>query len=94
MLSQPDSALSDSAHAGQMLELMYKLMEYRSDEVRHRLEKVGRAASMLHMDVLLLIYHFAGFGAGIFSRLAPILVAQQSPPHLVRASPVHEKKDR
>jgi len=64
VLSQPDPASTDSAHAGQMLELMYKLMEYRSDEVRHRLEKVGRAASMLHMDVLLLIYHFARFGAG------------------------------
>ena len=71
MLSQPDSALSDSARAGQMLELMYKLMEYRSDEVRHRLEKVGRAASMLHMDVLLLIYHFAKFGTGNILEIGP-----------------------
>jgi cephalosporin hydroxylase len=39
-------------------------MEYRSAEVRQRLEIVGREASMLHMDVLLLIYHFARFGAG------------------------------
>ena len=73
MLSQPDSALSDSARAGQMLELMYKLMEYRSDEVRHRLEKVGRAASMLHMDVLLLIYHFARFGAGNILEIGPYI---------------------
>src|SRR5438552_11210401 len=56
-----------------MLELMYKLMEYRSDEVRHRLEKVGRAASMLHMDVLLLIYHFARFGAGNILEIGPYI---------------------
>jgi cephalosporin hydroxylase len=48
----------------QVLELLRTLMEYRSAEVRQRLEIVGREASMLHMDVLLLIYHFARFGAG------------------------------
>jgi len=56
-----------------MLELMYKLMEYRSHEIRHRLEKVGRAASMLHMDVLLLIYHFARFGAGNILEIGPYI---------------------
>jgi predicted O-methyltransferase YrrM len=73
VLSQPDSALTDSARAGQMLELMYKLMEYRSHEIRHRLEKVGRAASMLHMDVLLLIYHFARFGPGNILEIGPYI---------------------
>src|SRR5206468_851231 len=66
-------ALTDSAHTGQMLELMYKLMEYRSHEIRHRLEKVGRAASMLHMDVLLLIYHFARFGPGNILEIGPYI---------------------
>jgi predicted O-methyltransferase YrrM len=56
-----------------MLELMYKLMEYRSHEIRHRLEKVGRAASMLHMDVLLLIYHFARFGPGGILEIGPYI---------------------
>lgn len=46
-------------------------MEYRSDEARHRLEKVGRAASMLHMDVLLLIYHFAKFSPGNILEIGP-----------------------
>ena len=59
VVSQPNSPVSTSSHTDQVLELLRKLMEYRSDEVRHRLEKVGRAASMLHVDVLLLIYHFA-----------------------------------
>jgi predicted O-methyltransferase YrrM len=64
VLSQPDSVLSDSLHADEVLDLMYKLMEYRHQEIRHRLEKVGRAASMLHMDVLLLVYHFAKIAPG------------------------------
>jgi predicted O-methyltransferase YrrM len=55
----------------QVLELLRKLMEYRSSEVRHRLEKVGRAASMLHVDVLLLIYHFARFGSGNALEIGP-----------------------
>src|ERR1700730_17318447 len=73
VLPQPDSGASKSTHAEQVLELLRKLMEYRSAEVRHRLEKVGRAASMLHMDVLLLIYHFARFGAGNILEIGPYI---------------------
>jgi predicted O-methyltransferase YrrM len=64
VLSESNSVLSESAHTNDVIDLMYKLMEYRNQEIRHRLEKVGRAASMLHLDVLLLIYHFAKFGTG------------------------------
>jgi predicted O-methyltransferase YrrM len=55
----------------QVLELLRILMEYRSAEVRQRLEKIGRETSMLHMDVLLLIYHFARFGAGNVLEIGP-----------------------
>ena len=48
-------------------------MEYRSSEVRHRLEKIGREASMLHMDVLLLIYHFARLGTGNILEIGPYI---------------------
>ena len=56
-----------------MLKLLRTLMEYRSSEVRQRLEKVGREASMLHMDVLLLIYHFARFAAGNILEIGPYI---------------------
>ena len=69
--TQPNSAVSTSAHVNQVLELLRKLMEYRSSGVRHRLEKVGRAASMLHTDVLLLIYHFAGISSGNILEIGP-----------------------
>src|SRR5215469_2719963 len=73
VVPQPDSGSSKSTHAEPVLELLLKLMEYRSAEVRHRLEKVGRAASMLHMDVLLLIYHFAKFGVGNILEIGPYI---------------------
>ena len=73
MLSQPDSARANSVHTDQVIELMYRLMEYRNQEIRHRLEKVGRAASMLHLDVLLLIYHFAKFGSGNILEIGPYI---------------------
>jgi predicted O-methyltransferase YrrM len=71
VLSQPGSVLSNSDHARRIIELMRTVMEYRSSEVRHRLEPVGRAASMLHMDVLLLIYHFAKSSAGNVLEIGP-----------------------
>jgi len=73
VLSQPTSQLSNSSHLNQVLELLRTLMEYRSAEVRHRLEKVGRVASMLHMDVLLLIYHFARVGTGTVLEIGPYI---------------------
>jgi predicted O-methyltransferase YrrM len=71
VFSQPTSVSSTSSRLNEVLELLRKLMEYRSSEVRQRLEKVGRAASMLHMDVLLLIYHFARFSAGNILEIGP-----------------------
>src|SRR5213080_3674569 len=73
VLSQPDSTRANSAQTSQILELMYRLMEYRHQEIRHRLEKIGRAASMLHLDVLLLIYHFAKFGTGNILEIGPYI---------------------
>lgn len=67
------NAVSTSAHLNEVLELLRTLMEYRSSAVRHRLEKVGRATSMLHMDVLLLIYHFARFGEGNILEIGPYI---------------------
>ena len=63
--------MSNASHLNQVLELLRILMEYRSAEMRHRLEKVGREASMLHMDVLLLIYHFARFSVGDVLEIGP-----------------------
>jgi predicted O-methyltransferase YrrM len=73
VLSQPDSARANFVHTHQVIDLMYKLMEYRNQEIRHRLEKVGRTASMLHVDVLLLIYHFAKVASGNILEIGPYI---------------------
>jgi predicted O-methyltransferase YrrM len=70
---EPNPQANPSSYLGEVLELLRKLMEYRSSEVRHRLEKFGRETSMLHMDVLLLIYHFARFSAGNVLEIGPYI---------------------
>ena len=67
-------------------------MEYRSAEVRQRLEEVGREASMLHMDVLLLIYHFARYGAGNVLEIGRMSADRRSPRRLVRVSLARRRK--
>jgi predicted O-methyltransferase YrrM len=71
VLSRLNSVLSESAYTNDVIDLMYKLMEYRNQEIRHRLEKVGRAASMLHLDGVLLIYHFAKVASGNILEIGP-----------------------
>jgi predicted O-methyltransferase YrrM len=71
VVDQSNRAASTSSHLNEVLELLRKLMEYRSSEVRRRLEKVGHTASMLHVDVLLLIYHFGRFGLGNVLEIGP-----------------------
>jgi predicted O-methyltransferase YrrM len=73
VLSSPDSVLTNSAHADQILDLMSKLMDYRRQDIRHRMEKVWRKASMLHVDVLILIYHFAKVCAGSILEIGPYI---------------------
>jgi len=71
VLSQPDSDPANYDHTVDVLDLMYKVMEYRSHEVRQRLVKVGSTASMLHLDVLFLIYHFAKVANGNILEIGP-----------------------
>jgi predicted O-methyltransferase YrrM len=71
VISREESVASTATQVDRVLDLMRKVMEYRSSDVRHRLEPVGRAASMLHMDVLLLIYHFAKITTGNILEIGP-----------------------
>ena len=73
VLSQPISEMSNASHLNQVLELLRTLMEYRSGEVRQRLEKVEREASMLHVEVLPPIYHFACSGTGNVLEISPCI---------------------
>jgi L-amino acid N-acyltransferase YncA/predicted O-methyltransferase YrrM len=46
------------------LNLMYLLMEYRHEPIHSKLMKIRDKYSMLHLDVLILIYHFAKICSG------------------------------
>jgi predicted O-methyltransferase YrrM len=71
VLYQPDSFPANYDHSGDVLGLMHKVMEYRSHEIRQQLVKVGSEASMLHLDVLFLIYHFAKVATGNILEIGP-----------------------
>jgi predicted O-methyltransferase YrrM len=73
VLSSSDSALTNSAHTNQILELMAQLVDYRRQEVRKRMEKVWGKASMLHIDVLMLIYYFAKVCEGNVLEIGPYI---------------------
>jgi predicted O-methyltransferase YrrM len=56
--SRTSNQLSDS------LSLMYLLMRYRHEAIHSKLLKIRDKYSMLHLDVLILIYHFAKICCG------------------------------
>src|SRR6059036_1260299 len=49
---------------GECLDLMHRLMTYRHEPIHSELMKVRDRYSMLHLDVLILIYHFARICSG------------------------------
>src|SRR5438132_4277440 len=59
-----DSPESFRGQLNDPLNLMHTLMQYRHESIHSRLLKVRDKHSMLHLDVLILIYHFAKICSG------------------------------
>ena len=53
-----------TASCSDCLDLMHKLMAYRHEPIHSELMKIRDKYSMLHLDVLILIYHFAKLCSG------------------------------
>ncbi len=84
--------ITESARNHEILELMRELVTYRSGEVRHRLAKVVETASMLHVDALIMIYHFAKIAAGDILEIGAFIGGSTIAAALgVRASGVEKK---
>src|SRR6059036_2687751 len=49
---------------GECLDLMHRLMAYRHEPIHSELMKIRDKYSMLHVDVLILVYHFAKLCSG------------------------------
>ena len=62
-LHGPGFAGSDS-QLNECLSLMHTLMQYRQEPIHAQLLKIRDKYSMLHLDVLILIYHFAKICSG------------------------------
>src|SRR5436309_11049114 len=56
--------VNSNPDADEILELMRALIGYRMSRVRQTMEKVNKVSSMLHVDVLLLIYHLGKIARG------------------------------
>jgi L-amino acid N-acyltransferase YncA/predicted O-methyltransferase YrrM len=54
----------DNNQLNECLKLMHTLMEYRQEPIHSKLLKIRDKYSMLHLDALILIYHFAKVCSG------------------------------
>jgi predicted O-methyltransferase YrrM len=60
----PEKPIAKAANHNECLDLMHRLMVYRHEPIHSELMKIRDKYSMLHLDVLILIYHFAKLSAG------------------------------
>jgi len=65
---EDENSTSDSQTSARLnnecLDLMHRLMAYRHEPIHSKLMKIRDKYSMLHLDVLILIYHFAKLCSG------------------------------
>src|SRR5499427_6894246 len=65
---EDENSTSDSQTSARLntecLDLMHRLMAYRHQPIHSKLMKVRDKYSMLHLDVLILVYHFARLCSG------------------------------
>jgi Methyltransferase domain len=60
----PEKPIANAATNSECLDLMHRLMAYRHQPIHSELMKIRDKYSMLHLDVLILIYHFAKLCSG------------------------------
>ncbi|PYI70707.1 MAG: hypothetical protein DMF08_10700 [Verrucomicrobia bacterium] len=59
-----EKPIAKAASYSECLDLMHRLMAYRHEPIHSELMKIRDKYSMLHLDVLILIYHFAKLCSG------------------------------
>jgi predicted O-methyltransferase YrrM len=60
----PEKPIAKAGSYIESLHLMHRLMAYRHEPIHSKLMKIRDKYSMLHLDVLILIYHFAKLCSG------------------------------
>jgi len=60
----PEKPIAQAASYNECLDLMHRVMAYRHEPIHSELMKIRDKYSMLHLDVLILVYHFAKLCSG------------------------------
>src|SRR6266576_1809089 len=60
----PGKPITQAAGYNDCLDLMHRVMAYRHEPIHSELMKIRHKYSMLHVDVLILVYHFAKLCSG------------------------------
>jgi len=63
-MTHPTQKCVVAAMDNECLDLMHRLMTYRHEPIHSKLMKIRDKYSMLHLDVLILVYHFARLCSG------------------------------
>jgi predicted O-methyltransferase YrrM len=60
----PEKPIAQAVRHNACLDLMHRVMAYRHEPIHSELMKIRDKYSMLHLDVLILVYHFAKLCSG------------------------------
>ena len=88
----PETPIATADSHSECLNLMHRLMAYRHESIHSRLMKVRDKYSMLHLDVLLLIYHFAKVCSGAILEIGAFVGGATIAAALGVRDSGHEKK--
>ena len=80
------------ATSNESLDLMHTLMAYRHEQIHSELMKIRDKYSMLHLDVLILIYHFAKLCTGAILEIGAFVGGATIAAALGSRESGHEKK--
>jgi predicted O-methyltransferase YrrM len=88
----PEKSIAKTANYNECLDLMHRVMAYRHEPIHSELMKIRDKYSMLHLDVLILIYHFAKLCSGAILEIGAFVGGATIAAALGVRDASHEKK--
>jgi predicted O-methyltransferase YrrM len=88
----PEKPIAKAGSYNESLDLMHRLMAYRHEPIHSKLMKIRDKYSMLHLDVLILIYHFAKLCSGAILEIGAFVGGATIAAALGVRDSGHEKK--
>jgi len=88
----PGKPITQAASHNDCLDLMHRVMAYRHEPIHSELMKIRDKYSMLHVDVLILVYHFAKLCSGAILEIGAFVGGATIAAALGVRDSGHEKK--